>query len=44
LIHETSLGGNSLVQDQIPECVLACGHALRLLGQPLHIRERAEIT
>jgi hypothetical protein len=33
-----------LIEDQITAEILACGHALCLLGQPLDICERAEIN
>src|SRR5262245_41531401 len=32
------------IKDQIAAGILACGQALCLLGEPLNIRERAEIT
>ena len=44
LIHEPSLRSDTFIEDQITADILACGHALCLLGQPLDICERAEIT
>jgi hypothetical protein len=44
LIHEPSLRGDTLIEDQIAAGILAWRHALCLLGQPLDICERAEIT
>src|SRR5262245_58342520 len=43
-INEPRFCSDALVQDQIAEAVLPCGHALRLLGQALDVRERAKIT